>query len=84
MACTSCETELSNSQVCYSDGICPECGHNSHGTIVDHKKIVFREIHQEINPWWKIWLQRYAKFVDGKTVDDDIWLLQNDYPVYMQ
>lgn len=36
--CAACKEKLSFSQIMYSHGICPKCGHVTNGTVCDYAK----------------------------------------------
>lgn len=41
--CFKCENKLSRSEEYHSGGICPHCGHDSHSTICNTRKVIFKK-----------------------------------------
>lgn len=54
-SCKYCKSRLSDDQVYYSGGVCPECGADSKSTICDYEKIIYRKVYTNIPQWFEFW-----------------------------
>tara|TARA_R110002124_G_scaffold280086_1_gene453151 strand:+ start:85 stop:342 length:258 start_codon:yes stop_codon:yes gene_type:complete len=50
--CSKCEHRLTDSELMYSSGTCPHCGHSCRGTVCDYEKVILRSIKH--HKWWQI------------------------------
>lgn len=59
--CPTTDKTLTYSEVFYTHGVCPRCGHNNYCTITHYKVVVG---HWEYKPWWrKVFLNEQDVFI---------------------
>jgi hypothetical protein len=50
--CTTCMLKLSQHDICFSHGVCPECGHKTGDTILSHFTVSTRWVWEEVPFLW--------------------------------
>jgi hypothetical protein len=73
--CKECNSRFCGSDLAYSGGVCPYCGHNSNSTMCDWKTRSFRKVKHQRRVlglfWWTVEREYEEKTDDGRAVRGD-------------
>lgn len=69
--CPTTGERLRSSEIYYSGGICPRCGHDNRGTITHKWKLVYRSF--RVTHGWK-WWKNYHYYVTKNP--EDAWAIE--------
>lgn len=62
--CKSCEQQLTDKELVYSNGCCPYCGHIRKGTICAYKTKTFKRTEVPTR-WYQFSQYKYEEFIKG-------------------